>query len=281
MRGKTSSTSRSRPRIRSRSTAPRARPACRSLPDCGLAPGLSHLLAGDAYARFGPPERLEILVGGVAQDPSRPYGYVVTWSLDDLVEEYTRPARFVRGGEIVELPVFAELVTESVDGAGAMESFLSDGLRTLLFTLPRVRDMEEKTLRWPGHVAAIQPLLAGAAADGAARFKDEFRARCVVSPAEDLVALVVRARWANGGTRQHTMVDRYDAASGLTAMSRTTAFTTSVMAQLAAEGGLPRPGVVPPEIVAENAKAVTFVLDRMAERGVRFTEKADAAPLKA
>ena len=121
-------------------------------PDCGLAPGLSHLLAGDAYARFGAPERLEILVGGVAQDASRPYGYVVTWSLDDLVEEYTRPARITRGGEVVELPVFAELVNETVDGAGTMESFLSDGLRTLLFTLPRVRDMEEKTLRWPGHV---------------------------------------------------------------------------------------------------------------------------------
>jgi lysine 6-dehydrogenase len=243
-------------------------------PDCGLAPGLSHLLAGDAYARFGAPERLEILVGGVAQDASRPYGYVVTWSLDDLVEEYTRPARFVRGGEVVELPVFAELVAETVDGAGTMESFLSDGLRTLLFTLPRVRDMEEKTLRWPGHVAAIQPLLTPA--DGGARFRKEFREHCVVDPAEDLVALVVRARWPNGTTRQHTMVDRYDPASGLTAMSRTTAFTTSVMAQLAAEGGLPRPGVVPPELVAENAKAVKFVLEKMGDRGVRFVERETA-----
>src|SRR5689334_12857434 len=55
--------------------------------DCGLAPGLSHLLCGDLHARRGAPEKLEILVGGVAQDKTRPYGYVVTWSLDDLVEE--------------------------------------------------------------------------------------------------------------------------------------------------------------------------------------------------
>ena len=83
-------------------------------PDCGLAPGLSHLLCGDLYRRRGAPEKLEILVGGVAQDKARPYGYVVTWSLDDLVEEYTRPARIVRDGQPTDLPVFAELVTERV-----------------------------------------------------------------------------------------------------------------------------------------------------------------------
>jgi len=237
-------------------------------PDCGLAPGLSHLLAGDAYARFGAPERLEILVGGVAQDASRPYGSVVTWSLDDLVEEYTRAARIVRGGEVVELPVFTELVDEEVEGAGTMECFLSDGLRTLLYTLPRVRDMEEKTLRWPGHVAAIRPLLER----GAAPFLAEFRARCVADPPADLVALVVRARWPNGRRRTHTMIDRYDPATRLTAMARTTAFTTSVMAQLAAEGGLPRAGVLPPELVAANPKATRFVLERMEQRGVRFVE---------
>ncbi len=239
-------------------------------PDCGLAPGLSHLLAGDAYARLGPPERIEILVGGVAQDASRPYGYVVTWSLEDLLEEYTRAARIIRGGEVTELPVFTELVHEEVAGAGTMESFLSDGLRTLLFTLPRVRDMEERTLRWPGHVAAIRPLLDASA--GGAQFLEEFRARCVADPPADLVALVVRARWANGRTRTHTMTDRYDPATKLTAMARTTAFTTSVMAQLAAEGGLPRAGVVPPELIAANPRATRFVLEKMADRGVRFVE---------
>ncbi|MEP7028942.1 MAG: saccharopine dehydrogenase C-terminal domain-containing protein, partial [Candidatus Eisenbacteria bacterium] len=233
-------------------------------PDCGLAPGLSHLLAGDLYARYGAPEFLEILVGGVAQDASRPYGYVVTWSLDDLVEEYTRPARIVRGGEAIELPVFSETRPVEVVDVGTMEAFLSDGLRTLITTLPGVSAMEEKTLRWPGHVAAIQPLLASG------RFLDEFRAKCVVDPPEDLVALVVRARWADGRAQAITMVDRYDPKAKLTAMARTTAFTTSVMAQLAAQGGMPSAGVLPPEWIARNPDAVRFVIDAMASRGVTF-----------
>ena len=233
-------------------------------PDCGLAPGLSHLLAGDLFARHGAPARLEILVGGVAQDASRPYGYVVTWSLDDLVEEYTRPARIVRGGRPVELPVFSELAREEVEGAGVMESFLSDGLRTLITTLPGVDAMEEKTLRWPGHVAQVKPLVESG------RFLEEFRAKCVAEPPADLVALVVRARWADGRARAITMVDRYDPVSRLTAMARTTAFTTSVMAQLVTAGGVRAKGVVPPERIAQHPEATKFVIDAMAQRGVRF-----------
>jgi saccharopine dehydrogenase-like NADP-dependent oxidoreductase len=211
------------------------------VPDCGLAPGLSHLLVGHAAARAMPDEAI-IYVGGVARDPTAPYGYTVTWSLDDLLEEYVRPARIVRNGAPVTLPVFSELERISIAGAGEMEAFLSDGLRTLMTTLP-IRDMSERTLRWPGHVVSIQPLLA------TGRFLDEFRTRCVTDPPDDLVALLVRVRhgdqWQRAG-----LVDHYDPASGLTAMSRTTALTTAAMARLLAEGLVVPPGVQPLELVA-------------------------------
>jgi saccharopine dehydrogenase-like NADP-dependent oxidoreductase len=53
-------------------------------------------------------------------------------------------------------------------------------------------------------------------------------------------------------------------------MARTTAFTTSVMAQLAAQGGLPRTGVTPPELIAAKPDATGFVIGEMAKRGVKF-----------
>lgn len=236
------------------------------VPDCGLAPGLSHLLVGDAMRAWGTPLELEILVGGVAQDASRPYGYVVTWSLDDLVEEYTRPARWVRDGEFVSEPVLEVVEPFDVPGVGRMESFVSDGLRTLLTTASDVRTMAEKTLRWPGHVAAIRPLLA------AGTFVETFRRECIVDPPEDLVALVVRARWRNGRERTSVMTDRHDPATGLTAMARTTAFTTAVTARLAAEGGIRDRGVLPLERVARDEDAVRFILGEMGRRGVRFTD---------
>lgn len=230
------------------------------VPDAGLAPGLSHLTCGYAAAQ-GPVDELVIYVGGVAQDASRPYGYVVTWSLDDLLEEYVRDARFVRDGKTVTAPVFSELETLSVDGAGEMEAFLSDGLRTLIDTLPQVPRMEEKTLRWPGHVDAVRPLVAQG------RFLDEFRARCVVDEPRDLVAMVVRVRRGPRVSRM-TLVDRYDPATGLTAMSRTTALTTSVTAQLVAKGGVAATGVRPLERVGGDPKAYAFIVDALAQRGV-------------
>jgi saccharopine dehydrogenase-like NADP-dependent oxidoreductase len=230
------------------------------LPDCGLAPGLSHLCCGHAAA-LGALEELVIYVGGVAEDPSRPYGYVVTWSLEDLLEEYLRPARFVRGGKPATLPVFSELETLEVEGAGTMEAFLSDGLRTLMDTLPEVPEMSERTLRWPGHAAAVKPVVASG------RFLEEFRTRCAADPPRDLVAMVVRARWKNRAARM-TLVSRWDDGESLTAMARTTALTTSVTAQLVARGGAREPGVHPLERVARDGDAHRFIVDEMARRGV-------------
>lgn len=234
------------------------------VPDCGLAPGLSHLLAGRFAARHGTPRRLVIRVGGVAEDASRPYGYVVTWSLADLVEEYTRPARILRNGAITAAPALSELERVRIEGAGEMEAFLSDGLRTLLFTMPDVRDMEEKTLRWPGHVDAIRPLLA------AGRLEREFQEHCVTDPPRDRVVMSVEAEW-NGTRREATLLDRFDPRTGLTAMARTTALTTATVARLAATGGLAGSGVRPLERVASDERACRFIAGALIERGVRLS----------
>lgn len=233
------------------------------VPDCGLAPGLSHLSAGHA-ATQGPIDELVMDVGGVAQDASRPYGYVVTWSLEDLYEEYLRPARFVRDGREVTVPVLSVVEPANVDGVGEMEAFLSDGLRTAIETFPDVPNMCERTLRWPGHVEQVKPLVESG------RFLAEFRDKCVVDEPRDLVALVVRVRWKDGRRERLTLVDRWDDAARMTAMARTTALTTAVAAQLLARGGAREPGVHPLEHVGRDEAAYRFFVDQLAARGVRM-----------
>lgn len=235
-------------------------------PDAGLAPGISNLVIGHSVREHGAPRELMIYVGGVAEDRAAPYGYVITWSIDDLLEEYTRPARIIEGGEVVTVPVFSGMEMLDIPGVGAMEAFYSDGLRSLLYTIPGVPEMGEKTLRWPGHAAAVQPLVA------AGTLVETLRRECSASPARDLVALRVRLTY-DDATRIWDMADRYDPNTGRTAMSRTTALTTSVVAQLAAAGGLGAPGVRPLERVAENEKAFHFVRDGLAERGVVLNER--------
>jgi saccharopine dehydrogenase-like NADP-dependent oxidoreductase len=233
-------------------------------PDCGLAPGISNLIIGHSVATRGTPRELMIYVGGVAADPKAPYGYAITWSINDLLEEYTRPARIIRDGKIVSVPVFSGMETIDIPGVGAMEAFYSDGLRSLMYTIPGVREMGEKTLRWPGHAAAVQPLVAKGT------LVDTLRAECSAEPAHDLVALRVRLTF-DQGSQTWDMTDRYDPATGRTAMSRTTALTTATVARLAAAGGLGAPGVRPLEKVGADEKAFRFIHDALAERGVRLT----------
>lgn len=233
------------------------------IPDAGLAPGISNLVIGRVVSDRGTPDEIVILVGGVAQDPGKPYGYCVTWSLDDLVEEYTRPARILQKGAVATVPVFSGYERLSVDGVGEMEAFYSDGLRTLLHTVPGVPEMGEKTLRWPGHMDAVRPLVP------AGTMVATLRERCTLDPPEDLVVLLIRFRWGARWERV-TMVDRYDPASRITAMSRTTALTTSVCAQLVAAGLAPPPGVQPLERVGSDERSFDFIRERLAARGVRF-----------
>jgi saccharopine dehydrogenase-like NADP-dependent oxidoreductase len=121
--------------------------------------------------------------------------------------------------------------------------------------------MGEKTLRWPGHAESVKPLVA------AGRLVEELRTRCTLDPPLDLVALVVRMRWVDG-EETVTLVDRYDPVTRLTAMARTTAFTTSVTAQMVASGLVPPAGVQPLERVARDPRAYRHILEGLADHGV-------------
>jgi saccharopine dehydrogenase-like NADP-dependent oxidoreductase len=230
-------------------------------PDCGLAPGLTHLCAGHASAD-GMPDEITIYVGGVSQDRSRPYGYIVTWSLEDLLEEYVRPARVVREGRPTVLPAFADLDRVQVPGVGEMESFLSDGLRTIISTMPEVKMMSERTLRWPGHAEAVRPLVESG------RFIEEFRTKCMASPPRDLVVMMTVVK-RGMRVQRATLIDRYDEASQLSAMARTTALTTSAVAQWVAGGGATQPGVMPLERVGPDQRAYTAITSALEKHGVR------------
>ncbi|MEM2921236.1 MAG: saccharopine dehydrogenase C-terminal domain-containing protein, partial [Candidatus Bathyarchaeia archaeon] len=78
------------------------------IPDCGVAPGLSHILVGNYLRKLGEARKVHILVGGLPQTPRPPLGYTITWSVHDLIEEYTRPARIVRDRTIVTVDPLSE-----------------------------------------------------------------------------------------------------------------------------------------------------------------------------
>lgn len=119
--------------------------------DTGIAPGLSNMLLSLAYGEMGPLKNGEVRVGGNPTGPTEGWNYMAPFSPIDVVAEYTRPARVIRDSELVTLPALSERHMIEVPDKGKMEAFLTDGLRSVLNTIPSV-DLSEYTVRWPGHI---------------------------------------------------------------------------------------------------------------------------------
>ncbi|MFN2110140.1 MAG: saccharopine dehydrogenase family protein, partial [Anaerolineae bacterium] len=119
--------------------------------DCGVAPGLSNIIAGYVSSQLERVERFVCYVGGLPVIRHWPYEYKAVFSPIDVLEEYTRPARFVEYGQEVIRPALSDAELLDFPGVGTLEAFNTDGLRTLRRTLD-APFMKEKTLRYPGHI---------------------------------------------------------------------------------------------------------------------------------
>jgi len=141
---------------------------------CGLAPGvidvLGVYLVREARRRFGC-ERLECLrlrVGALPRSVRAPHYYGWTWSTVGVATEYVRPSIAVRDHRIVSLPSLSERATLIVEGLTLEEDLTSGGAADLPQALARdVRDLDYKTLRYPGHYAWVEGLLRDVPDDGA------------------------------------------------------------------------------------------------------------------
>jgi saccharopine dehydrogenase-like NADP-dependent oxidoreductase len=251
--------------------------------DCGVAPGLSNLLAGRALAEFDRGERVRILVGGLPTKRVWPWEYRLVFSLTDVLEEYTRPARYREAGVLRTRPALADPEHVEFASIGTLEAFLTDGSRTLLRTVD-VPDLVEKTLRWPGHIERIRVLReTGFLDDAPVRVGNAEVAPRAVTEAllsrawrlpegdEEFTVLRVEVLGVRGEERSritYDLLDRTDRRTGSTSMARTTGFPCAIVARLLARGAWTQPGIAPPEFLGRDAAVTGTILDELAARGV-------------
>ncbi len=127
------------------------------IPDAGFAPGLSNIFAGYIYKNFSNIDSIEIYVGGLPERKIPPLDYAITWNVEGLIDEYTRQARYIKDGKIFTIDPLDKIEPFCISSLGAFETFYSDGLRTLLKTIG-VKNIFEKTIRYPGHLEKIKLL---------------------------------------------------------------------------------------------------------------------------
>ncbi len=253
--------------------------------DCGVAPGMSNLLAARSVAELDRADSIEIYVGGLPRERRWPFQYKAGFSPSDVIEEYTRPSRIVEHGEIVIRPALSEPELLDFSGIGTLDFFFNDWVSSVFYTMS-VPDMKEKTLRYPGHIELMRVFRETGLFShdeievGSVRVRPIDVISTLMFPKwtyepgeEDLTVMRITVEGTKDNTRQrHTwdLLDFYDKKSQATSMSRTTAFPCTIMARLVAAGKIAMPGVNPPERIGPDAGIVKHVLAEHRKRGVEY-----------
>jgi saccharopine dehydrogenase-like NADP-dependent oxidoreductase len=265
-----------------------------ALVDCGVAPGMSNLLVGRAAAQLERTHRVRIYVGGLPAVRRWPYEYQAGFSPIDVIEEYTRPARLVRGGEVEVVPALSEVEQIDFPGLGTLEAFITDGLRTLVKTID-APDMIEKTMRYPGHAERMRMLretgffsempvdVNGTSVrpiDVATRLLFPMWQMHEGDEDVTVMRILVEGVGTKGPTRIAYDLDaRFDRATKTSAMARTTGYTATTAVRMLAAGMWTEKGIIPPERIGQSAACTEFMLSGLRDHGIVYTRSEELLPV--
>ena len=252
------------------------------IPDCGLAPGIVNILAELGISRVDKASRVKIFGGGLPQEPTGPLKYQIVYSLEGVLDYYTTLSWVLRDGRRTQVKALSE--REPVKFAapvGELEAFhTAGGLSTMASRYEgQIPVMEYKTLRYPGHAQIMEAIRDLGLIDSAlldvkgSMVSPRDVAVAAMTPhlkkpaSPDLVALRVIVEGTKAGkavTHTFEMIDRFDAARGISAMERTTGYSLSITGQLQAEGAIKPAGVRTPDECVPGDRYIA----ELAKRGI-------------
>ena len=244
--------------------------------DCGVAPGMGNVILGHHDLHMTVTD-YECLVGGLPEIRQWPYEYKAVFSPIDVIEEYIRPARYVQHGQVITKEALSETEHINFEHIGTLESWNSDGLRTLIRTMPHIPNMIEKTLRYPGCVEYLKVLR-----ESGFFSYDEIDVKGQKIRPIDLTAKLLFPKWqlkegekditvmrikisgeenGNKVVYEYNLLDRFQ--DKTISMARTTGYTCTAVANLVLSGSYNRIGISPPEYLGEYFDFIkTYLEDR-------------------
>ena len=255
--------------------------------DMGVAPGMCNVLIGYADHLLDETQNILYMVGGLPEVREWPYEYKAVFSPVDVIEEYTRPARYIENGQFIVKPALSDPELLNFPGIGTLEAFNTDGLRSLAHTV-KCPNMKEKTLRYPGHIEKMRVLR-----ETGFFSQEEIEVRGTRIKPMDLTAKLLFPKWKleegevditimqvmaeglkDGQKVRYTwdLYDKYDPASGVHSMARTTGYSATVALRMISSGLYTRKGISVPEFIGRQPECVAYMLQGLKDRGVIYRE---------
>ena len=254
--------------------------------DCGVAPGMGNVILGYYNEKLSITD-FECLVGGLPKVKKWPFNYKAPFSPIDVIEEYTRPARYIENGNVIVKEALSDCEFVNFKGIGTLESFNSDGLRSIIFTMPHIANMKEKTLRYPGHVDYIKALKESGffsektiTVNGKEITPLEFSSKVLfdewkLGETEEeftVMRITIKGKDTNGVQKNivYNLYDEYCNDTKTSSMSRTTGYTATAAANLFLDGLFVEKGVFPPELVGKYKNCFNYIINYLKERNVYY-----------
>jgi lysine 6-dehydrogenase len=256
--------------------------------DCGVAPGMHNIILGYYNEKLKLTD-FETLVGGLPKKKKWPFNYKAPFSPIDVIEEYTRPARYVENGNIIVRDALTDCEYIEFDKVGTLESFNSDGLRSILFTMPHIKNIKEKTLRYPGHVEYVRVLK-----DSGFFSENKIMINGTEISPLDFTSKILFNEWKLGETEEeltvmritmkgenkkgeieqvvYNLYDEYCPETQTASMARTTGYTATAVVNLFLDGLFTEKGIFPPELIGKYENCFEYVLNYLAARNVHYVK---------
>ncbi|MGV1751490.1 saccharopine dehydrogenase NADP-binding domain-containing protein [Agrobacterium sp. CG674] len=226
---------------------------CALIPQCGLAPGFISIVAADLAARFDKLDSVRMRVGALPQYPSNALNYNLTWSTDGLINEYIEPCEAIVEGRLTAVPALEEREEFSLDGMTYEAFNTSGGLGTLASTLEgKVRTMNYRTIRYPGHVSIMKALLNDLNLRNRRDVLKDLFENALPATMQDVVIVFVTVCGTKGGrfmqeTCAHKVYSGPVSGRMMSAIQITTAAGITTVLDLLAQNKLPQKGFVKQE----------------------------------
>ncbi len=256
--------------------------------DCGVAPGMDNIILGYYNEKMKLTD-FECLVGGLPKVRKWPFNYKAPFSPVDVIEEYTRPARYVENGQIIVKPAMSDIEHVEIPKVGTLETFNSDGLRSIIYTMTHIPNMKEKTMRYPGHIEKVITLR-----DSGFFSKEPLQVNGIDIIPLEFTSKILFNEWKLGETEEEITVmrvtvvgeendvtkkvvynlhDEYNKETQTSSMARTTGYTATAAVNLIANGLFTERGVFPPELVGKHENCFNHFISYLKERGVHYIKE--------
>lgn len=254
------------------------------IPDLGVAPGLTNILAGYGAKNLDSVEEIKLYAGDIPVTPVPPVDYIEVFSIGRMFDLYSAPSKAIIKGEATELAPLSGKEAVYFDDMGVLEAFYSaGGIGTLVDSYPDVDTLTYKTVRYKGHADKMSTLVELGLFDDDNYVEvngKKVNVRKVVRKAlheklkpeavNDVLLIRVLAK---GKLNDRRVTNEYElAVEGSpekgTAMAKVVSATVSVVAKMIADKTISDAGVYAPESIVPG----DAYIKAMAGKGVHIKE---------